>query len=340
MKSEFAFIDRIRAQASKQLVRDLVCGIGDDAAIFIQQRGCETLITADLLVEDVHFKLEYTPPRMLGHKALAVSLSDIAAMGGEPSFALLTLAFPRNDNPSSSDQFWEEFFTGYFALAEKYGVTLIGGDTTASPDKLVIDSIVMGRCAQGQAVRRSGAKIGDAIFVTGNLGRSATGLKLLLCGERVNDQADDAVQNAIQAHLMPEPRVNFGRLIGERKLANAMMDVSDGLAQDLSHICDESNTAAIIDFDSVPLAEEISLLTQDRQAQFDLAVSGGEDYELLLTAAPEIEDQLMQVANECQVKLTRIGEVIAADSSSSKIRLRYRDGKVEALAIRGYDHFR
>lgn len=341
MQSEFAFINRIRAQAAYRPARGLVCGIGDDAAVFGEQTGRETLATADLLIEDVHFKLEYAPPRMLGHKALAVSLSDIAAMGGEPRFALLSLGLPQAAIHSpQADEFWEEFFAGYLTLAEKYGVTLIGGDTSASPDKLVIDSVVMGGCAAGRAVRRSGARLGDAIFVTGKLGGSAAGLQLLQRGARVQNGIDDATQRALRAHLMPQPRIEFGRMIGERTLAHTMMDVSDGLAQDLAHICEESGTAAVIDFDAVPVAAETALVTESAQAQFNLAIGGGEDYELLLTAAPQSANALHQAARECRVELTRIGEIIARgrESHSSLLLLR-RGAMVEPMVVHGYDHF-
>lgn len=344
MKSEFAFIHRIRAQAAIGSVRDLACGIGDDTAILAEQSGRETLITADLLVEDVHFKLDYTPPRLLGHKTLAVSLSDIAAMGGEPRFALLTLAIPQSLAQDGSDAFWEEFFAGYFALAAKHKVALVGGDTSGSPDKLVIDSIVMGSCAAGRAVRRNSAQVRDAIFVTGNLGGSAAGLQLLQRGARVGNGIDDSIQRALRAHLTPQPRVEFGRLVGARSLAHSMMDVSDGFAQDLSHICEESGVTAVIDFEAVPIADEIALVAGSAPKRFELAVSGGEDYELLLTATPQNEDTLMCVARECEVKLTRVGEIVARDASfsgsNSHVHLRRNDGSVASLHTHGYDHFR
>jgi thiamine-monophosphate kinase len=234
--SEFSFIKKIRERAS-QYSSEAILGIGDDTAIVRERAGHERLITADLLVEDVHFKLDYTPLSCLAHKALAVSLSDIAAMGGTPEFSLLTIGIPK----SLLTKNWDEFFDGYFALAEKFNVTLIGGDTSSSPDKLVIDSIVMGSCARDKAIRRSAAKIGDAIFVTGTLGASAAGLELLLNGARIYDEKN----YSIQAHLLPQPRVEFGMKAAE--IIHSMMDVSDGLAQDLSHICEESNVSAVLD---------------------------------------------------------------------------------------------
>ena len=302
--------------------------------------GRETLITADLLIEDVHFRLDYTSLHCLGHKALAVSLSDIAAMGGQPRFALLTLGIPKNNlSAAIRNPQWDEFFAGYFALAEKFGVTLIGGDTSASPQSLVIDSIVMGSCESGKAVRRHGARVGDAIYVTGNLGASAAGLELLRRGECLNDNIHDLVQTALRTHLQPQPRIEFGQLVGAAGLAHAMMDVSDGLAQDLSHICEESGVGAIIDDETMPVAPETKLVAENDEAAFRLAVSGGEDYELLLTASREYEPALLEIARTCHLRLSRIGEVVAPDPSGTSPLWLRRGHRIEALDTSGYDHF-
>ncbi len=335
MNSEFSFIQQIRQRASKASA-NLTLGIGDDTAIWREQAGRERLITTDLLLEDVHFKLDYTPLACLGHKTLAVSLSDIAAMGGKPEFALLSLGIPQSQisNPA-----WSDFFDGYFALTDQYGVALIGGDTSSSPEKLVLDSIVIGSCEQGKAIRRSGAQVGDAIYVTGELGASATGLELLLRGERYDATANDWRQTAMRAHLLPEPRLAFAqRLHG---LIHALMDVSDGLAQDLAHICEESGVNAVIDFDAVPMADCVQLIRPTKAEAFSLAISGGEDYELLLTANPADEKELKNRAAECAVRLTRIGEIIAQQTPQTlpQLFLRTNDG-VDLLAVTGYDHFR
>ncbi len=338
MRSEFAFINRIRAQAARysKAAAGLVCGIGDDAAVIGQRQSHVTLVSADLLVEDVDFKLSHTPPRSLGHKVLAVSLSDIAAMGGRPRYSLLALGIPR----ACGEAFWEEFFIGYFSLAERYGVGLIGGDTSAAPDRLVIDSIVIGDAAISGVVRRSGAQIGDGIYVTGELGQSAAGLELLRRGERIREGTDSPAQRALHAHLMPEPPIRFGRYVGARGLAHAMIDVSDGLAQDLARICEESRASAIIDFEAVPVAAGVKLVTDSSEAAFTLAISGGEDFELLLTMSRDAEPALVSTAHDCQVRLTRIGEIVAADKNepATKLWLR-RQGQLEPLAVQGYDHF-
>jgi thiamine-monophosphate kinase len=335
MPTEFSFIHQIRQLASRSSA-NLTLGIGDDTAIWKERAGRERLITTDLLMEDVHFKLEYTPLSCLGHKTLAVSLSDIAAMGGKPEFALLSLGLPKSQiaNPA-----WQDFFDSYFALAKTHDVMLIGGDTSSSPDKLVIDSIVIGSCEQGRAIRRSGARVGDAIYVTGNLGASATGLKLLLRGEQYNEAATDVKQSAIRAHLLPEPRLTFAQVL--HGLAHAMMDVSDGLAQDLTHICDESGVDAIIDFDAVPIADCVWANASSNEEALALAISGGEDYELLLTANANDDAALMNLASACQLRLTRIGEIIARHTSRPISQLFLRTAtRVDLLAVKGYDHFR
>lgn len=333
--SEFAFINRIRAQAARRtaLQNDLLCGIGDDAAIVRERDGRALLVTTDLLVEDVDFQLAYAPPRWLGHKALAVSLSDIAAMGAAPRYSLLTLGIP--EKLQDTEDFWTAFLDGYFALAEQHGVALIGGDISSMPERLTIDSIVLGECRAGTALRRSGARAGDGIYLTGSIGASAAGLKLLLLGAQVYENRDDEVQAALRAHLKPEPRVAFGRRLGARGLAHAMIDVSDGLAQDLAHLCNESGVGAMLDFDAVPIAAEVTLVVEDQADAFNLAVSGGEDYELLFTASGEDEGGLLEISRACHLRLTRIGEIMEGPGS---LWLR-RDGKTEPLAVRGYDHF-
>jgi thiamine-monophosphate kinase len=341
MLSEFDLIKRIRDQAPRQHSPDLVQGIGDDAAVLRECDGRETLITADLLVEDIDFKLKYVIPRWLGHKALAVSLSDIAAMGAAPVFSLLTLGIPKRSQISNleSEIFIEEFFAGYFALAEKHNVALIGGDISSSPDRLVIDSIVIGQCRAGGAVRRSGARSGDAIYLTGAIGASAVGLQFLLRGERVNEDEKSLLQKALRAHLRPEPRVEFGRQIGESGLAHSMIDVSDGLAQDLAHICEESGVTAILDFDAVPIADELSLVTEEPATAFEFAVGGGEDFGLLLTASSTDESTLFKIAAGCEIELRRIGEIISADHATTSPILVRRHGHLNPLLNRGFDHF-
>ncbi|MBI1760224.1 MAG: thiamine-phosphate kinase [Acidobacteria bacterium] len=337
MNGEFAFINRIRerVQQSRVPAPELSLGVGDDAAVFRPRAGRELLITTDMLVEDIDFKLEYALPAWLGHKALAVSLSDIAAMGGVPRYAMLTLAISA---ALRSDLFWEAFFDGYFALAERRGVVLIGGDISATLHGLAIDSCVLGDCEAGRALRRSGAQIGDGIYVTGYLGAAAAGLQLLLRGARVDETSTSLEQQALRAHLRPAARSEFGQLLGERGLAHAMIDVSDGLAQDLEHLCEASHVSAVLDQVAVPVAKEVGLIATAAHAAFQLAVSGGEDYELLFTANGKAEAELQQLAQVCGLPLTRIGEIVAADSQT-KVLLR-TGAEIRPLNTHGYEHFK
>jgi thiamine-monophosphate kinase len=321
MKSEFAFIRRIRERTGGDQ-------IGDDTAIIQSRPGLETLVTADLLIEDIHFVRRWTPPSWLGHKSLAVSLSDIAAMGGEPRNALITLASP----PDADDQFWEGFFDGYLELASRYRVRLVGGDTSAAIDRITIDSIVLGQCDQGAAVRRQGARVGDSIFVTGDLGKSALGLELLRRGEA----ATNIDNSAVRAHLRPEARVELGRELGKRRLAHAMIDVSDGLAQDLGHVCRESQVSAVLKAEAMPLAAGLELVAESELAIFEMAITSGEEYELLFTAANAARADLSAIADSLGVRLTRIGEVV---SRRDNLLMLERGGRTEVLAPRGYDHF-
>src|SRR2546423_5533165 len=260
-RSEFDFVQHIRQRARNQIERlgdsssliphpsSLSLGIGDDAAIIQQQSGRETVITTDLLIEDIDFRLNSTTPWLLGYKALAVSLSYIAAMGARPRYALLSIGIPRQIWDTN---FTDEFYEGFFALAETYRVALIGGDVSRTPERIVIDSIVIGEAARDRSVRRSGARPGDHIFVTGALGGAAAGLRLLERGSRLQTKPSSssraqAIEQLILRQLRPAPRVPWGALLGEEHLATAMIDISDGLSSDLTHLCRESNVGAIID---------------------------------------------------------------------------------------------
>src|SRR5262249_28655283 len=225
-------------------------------------------------------------------------------------------------------------------LAEKHSVALIGGDISSTPDRLTIDSIVIGHCQAGKSVRRAGAKIGDAIYLTGSVGAASAGVKLLLDGARVNENEDSLRQSALRAHLRPEPRMAFGRQIGQLGLAHSMIDVSDGLGQDLARICEESGVAAVVDFDSTPVANEVGLVHQNPEAAFDFAITGGEDFELLLTADRDDETSLFETARGDGLKRSRLGEIISALQDRQSTLLLRQGGEVKPLSIRGFDHFR
>ncbi|MBO4671272.1 MAG: thiamine-phosphate kinase [Bacteroidales bacterium] len=279
---EFDLIGRI-SDAVKDRIPDGVCGIGDDCAVLPQMSGYDTLVTTDLLVEDRHFLLDDIPAEALGWKSAAVNISDIAAMGGTPESAFLSIALP-----GRIDSGWvERFIAGFMDLAGRHGVALLGGDTSASPDKLFINITVLGSCLHGTAVKRSGACPGDLVCVTGTLGDSAAGLKLVLENDASRHIPGTHEAYLLGRHYRPEPRVREGIALAALNGVHAMMDISDGIASDLRHILDASCCGAVVDVRLLPLSESLKHVCAQRGWDAaGLAAGGGEDYELLFTAAP------------------------------------------------------
>jgi thiamine-monophosphate kinase len=340
-RSEFDFIQRIRESALRHssLIphpSSLILGIGDDAAVTGQHPGRETVITTDLLVEDVDFRLDTTTPWLLGYKALAVSLSDIAAMGARPRYALLSIGLPQTIWDSD---FVDELYEGFFALAETYNVALIGGDISRTPERIVIDAIVIGEVARSRAVRRSGARPGDHIFVTGALGGAAAGLRLLEHGTRLRKKRPRspdyrAVEELLLRQLRPEPRVRWGATLGEERLATAMIDISDGLSSDLAHLCRSSRVGAIIDASRIPIDPPVINLCGRRALDpLLLALHGGEDFELLFTIRPRDIGWLPRSIGG--VPVTYIGDV-----TNETGRIRISEGsRIWTLEPSGFMHF-
>jgi thiamine-monophosphate kinase len=332
MPRESEIISRLRSLAG---ARDEVpVGIGDDAAVIKTTGGRDLIACCDLMVEGVHFQTEWITPRLLGRKALAVNLSDVAAMGAVPKFAMMSIAVP----PRFGFDFIDELFEGVFELANTSGVSIIGGDTSASRDSLFIDVSVIGECESGRAVTRLGAKIGDTIYVSGSLGASALGLSLLEDGFKLNDSRDPADvvrQQAILKHLAPEPQLKLGRAIGEAGLATAMIDISDGLSTDLWHILDESNCGAVIHAAAIPIAECVRSITSAPPG-FDplkLALDSGEEYELLFTARPDDQQSVTEISIACGVEITAVGEIV----EGRRLHLE-REGSLESVEPGGYEH--
>ena len=275
-------------------------------------RGHELLITTDFSLEGVHFRRDWHSAECVGHRCLARGLSDIAAMGGEPLVAFLSLALP-----AGLEQRWVDgFLRGLLKLAKRFNVPLACGDIAQSPAGVLADIMVVGSVPQRKALLRSGARPGDALYVTGALGGSAAAIQQMRAGKKLSP-----AQN--RAHFFPEPRIAVGRLLRERRVAGAAIDLSDGLSTDLSHICEESGVGAVVYAERVPLA---------KRATLDLALHGGEDYELLFTAAPRA-----RVAEEIAgVRVTRIGEIIRGDH----LFICDRNGRRKPLPPRGWEHFR
>jgi thiamine-monophosphate kinase len=287
--------------------------VGDDCALLRPDAGLELAVTTDMLVEGRHF-LPGAEPRALGHKALAVNLSDLAAMGAAPRWATLSLALP------SADEAWlAAFAQGFFALAERHGVDLIGGDTTRA-QLLTISVTAIGEVPAGLALYRAGARAGDEIWVSGELGGAALAL--------VHPEIVDAAQRLHQ----PEPRVELGERL--RGLAHAAIDVSDGLTGDLQHILERSGVSAVVRYSQIPRSAAFRQL-QDAQLEKDCVLSGGDDYELLFTAAADRRSDLEALSRELRVPLARVGSI-----ASGEPELTVLDEKGQALPYRGgFDHF-
>ena len=274
---EFGLIARIREQFTAP---EGVTGIGDDCAVLPQRDDRDTLVSTDMLVEGTHFLRDDITPYQLGWKSAAVNLSDIAAMGGKPTGTFLSLALP-----AGLESAWaEDFLRGYAELSERFGTPLLGGDTTASPDRICINVTVLGECPSGCARTRSSARPGDLVCVTGTLGDSAAGLKAILAG--VERDAD--VQALIDRHYLPLPRVTEGLRLAAIAGVHAMMDISDGIGSDLRHILEASGVGAEIDIRKLPLSPALRrVCARPGWDAAELAVCGGEDYELLFTMDPE-----------------------------------------------------
>jgi thiamine-monophosphate kinase len=293
--------------------------------------GGETLLlTTDAVLEGVHFRRSTATLRDIGAKAIAVNVSDIAAMGGEPRYALLALALP----PSLAVAEVDELYEGVQDMARQHGVTVVGGDTCAAPGGIVLSVTLVGRVT-GAPLLRSGARPGDALLVTGTLGASAAGLAVLERGEGALPPA--VVEAVVRPHRVPTPRVAEGRLIQASGWATAMIDLSDGLVTDLGHIAGESQVGARVDVDALPISEATRAAARGLDVDpLGWALSGGEDYELLFTAAPDhAADLARRVTERTGTPVHRIGEVRPPDES---VRFRDHGGRPHAVQP-GFDHF-
>lgn len=314
VQPERELIEGIRRLAQSSRNRAVVQGIGDDCAILRAAAGFDFLITTDLCIEDVHFRRKWHPARSVGHRCLARGLSDIAAMGGEPLACFLSLGLP-----SKLPQSWvNEFLRGLEALARKFGVQLAGGDISAAP-AITADIVVAGRVPAGKALLRAGARAGERIFVSGELGGSAASLRRLYSGKRIPPTRSNR-------HFYPEPRLELGQWLRKRGLATALIDLSDGLSVDLAHICQESGVSALVDAAKIPVA---------KGADLRHALHGGEDYELLFTA-PVKKKVPPRIAG---VNITEIGIIKRSSYYRAAIMILEENGKEQPLEPRGWQHF-
>jgi thiamine-monophosphate kinase len=321
---EFGLIQRIQKRSSRR-APGVVVGIGDDAAALKVPSSVLQLATTDMLIEGVHFDLSFTDYFSLGWKSAAANLSDIAAMGGLPRFCLTSLALP----PRISVEHISEFYSGFSKLLLAHKTVLAGGDTCSSRHDLIISVTVLGEVKKNNMVTRAGAQAGDKIFITNTLGDSAAGLELLK--QRGKGQGAGG-RKLVEKHLRPVPRVEWGRKIAYSGCASAMIDVSDGLSSDLSHICGQSNVGAVVYSDNVPFSEALlNLVAALKKDPLHYALSGGEDYELLFTTPPAKMKKLLTL----DIPITEIGEVTRARGLIIVDEKR----NIKKLRSTGYNHF-
>lgn len=329
---EFALIDRIQ-RALPAPGKGVLVGIGDDVAVLSGDDNRVWLATCDVQVEGAHFIRQAITPQELGRKALAINLSDIAAAGGAPRYALVSLGLPGD----LEVEFVDGLYAGLRQEAQAYGVDIVGGNISQSRLGLFVDIFLLGETSRENVLLRSGARVGDKILVTGTLGDAAAGVALLTHPSLT--LPGPYAQRAKRRLALPTPRVSEGQVIGVSHLAHAMMDVSDGLASDLGHICERSKVGARVIAEKLPVAPENRRAAQELYGdEWHFALNGGEDYELLFTVPAENADALIQrISSETGTPVTAIGDIRPASEGRQLV---LPDGRVVPLEARGWDHFR
>ncbi len=323
---EFGLIAIIRKRMGT-LRPEVIRSIGDDVAVVsIGQKAL--LITTDILIEDIHFERSWTDPYRLGKKALAVNLSDIAAMGGTPKYFLISLGLPK----TLPYAFVSLFYRGLKEMARRYQVDLVGGDTSLS-QKIIINICLIGEGINRNLVFRNGAKVGDDLYVSGTLGDAALGLRIL------QDQSSpQKPKGLIGRHLTPTPRIELGKALARKQIASAMIDVSDGLLSDTSHILEESKVGAEIWEERLPLSREyLRWINTYSKDPYQIALSGGEDYELLFTAPPKWKSNILSLSRSLNIPITQVGKILPLKEG---IQLIGKGGKRVSLNRLGFDHFK
>jgi thiamine-monophosphate kinase len=334
---EFGLIDRLANVLGQPIDADLLVGIGDDAAVWRTQPGAVTVATMDALVQGVHFDLATTSWADLGWKALAENVSDVAAMGCEPRYALIALALPGDVDPTNV----AELYRGVAECGEAYGCAVVGGDVVSAPTlmisvTLVGESVPVGAGNEGgpPLLTRSAARPGDVLAVTGSLGAPAAGLRLLKARRRGEDESSESI--LIRAHVRPTPRVAAGRALLQAGIRCAI-DVSDGVVADVGHICERSDVDAVIDAPRVPIHPAVQTCFPDDA--LDLALSGGEDYELVCAGSREKVERAQELLRAGEPVLTIIGEVRERRGDDPAVHVRDAEGRTLALDRRGWQHF-
>lgn len=304
-------------------------GIGDDAAVISLGRNRCLLVTIDTLREGIHFSQDFTTPFLLGKKSLAVNLSDIAAMGGDPRYYFVSLSAPGTTRLA----FIKHLYRGMHSRGRPWHVTMLGGDTTGSEGGISITVTVIGSAMEDRILYRHGAMPGDVIYVTGTLGDAALGLELLR-----QRRVSGAARKLVRRHLDPEPRIDAARMIARAKLATSMIDISDGLLADLRHIIEQSKTGALINRDAIPLSRDYLRLSASLSDDpYRFALCGGEDYELLLTAPPWCHARISRIASGLNLAITPIGEITKARGRIEVVDRRHRP--ISCVESEGFVHF-
>ena len=323
---EFGVIERIKRWVTPGDSSVLI-GIGDDAAVIEDQPGLYRLITTDAFVEGIHFKREFATPWQIGWKTMAANLSDIAAMGGNPRWAVVCLAFPGTMSVGEV----EELYRGMDAVCSEFGCSIVGGDTSLSPDRMLISIAVIGEVEKERLALRRSAKIGDAICVTGDLGGARAGLEVL----KEKGQTDEKV---VKRHLEPTPRVKEARTMGEVAQIHAMIDISDGLSSEVHHICRESGVGARLFAVQVPIFPDAKqVASRQVRSTLDYALNGGEDFELLFTLSPmDVERLRAHLLSNTGTRVTIIGEIVESEKG---VVIVGEDGRERELTSLGYQHF-
>ncbi|WP_078551289.1 thiamine-phosphate kinase [Bacillus alkalicellulosilyticus] len=327
MNDEFEFIKAITPNMKKQ--SSLVVGIGDDAAVYRGTEEYDEVICVDTMVEGIHFRKDTLRPYQVGFKALAVNVSDLAAMGAIPQFYLVSIAIPAS---------WEEFevrelYHGMNELALKYDMDLIGGDTVSTSDKLVITVTVIGRVEKGKALLRGSAKAGDVVFVTGDVGLSAAGLELLF-KSGLDGQYTKEEQRLIEAHQLPLPQVKAGRMFIKSGFRIALNDISDGVASEAYEIAEASRVQLILEEQAIPLPKETSTYSKEKRVNW--ALYGGEEFQLIGTVSADKWEALRSICQQEGITLSKIGNV---QDGETTVFLQRNHDKIR-IEKKGYNHFK
>lgn len=327
---EFGLVERI-ASMLRARSPEVLRGIGDDAAVIDLGDGRALILTIDSLVEGVHFLKDVCPPRSIGYKSMAVNVSDVAAMGAEPKYGVVSISLPEGEKV----ELVEGIYRGIEEMASEVGVSVVGGDTTRSPGPLFISIALLGVCPVDEVIGRSEAKAGDLIGVTGTLGDSAAGLELILKGEVEGLKPEDA-EYLLDRHLRPKVRTKAARELASRKLVSSMIDISDGLSSEVNHICRMSGVGALIEAERLPISDQLQRFCElTGRSALDLALNGGEDYELLFTFPRGNLGEIEAAFERLGLRLSVVGRVTPPDEG---VRIKI-GGEERPLPPGGFDHW-